>query len=105
MSVSYIGTHLIYISLLYVVAVRYQDMLTAQFKGKIRFTVAKKADSLYKVVSAASICAKVCSRGNLPLYSVPTIPAPIRRSLVTGWWKSGWTTQATKTIAAVTSTL
>mmetsp|Transcript_5155 Transcript_5155/g.7137 ORF Transcript_5155/g.7137 Transcript_5155/m.7137 type:complete len:301 (-) Transcript_5155:17-919(-) len=37
----------------------YQAKLTRHFKDKINFTVAKKADSLYKTVSAASICAKV----------------------------------------------
>lgn len=35
-----------------------------EFGGGIKFTVAKKADSLYKTVSAASIIAKV-SRGRL----------------------------------------
>lgn len=38
---------------------RYQAKLTKVFNNRIEFTVAKKADSLYKVVSAASICAKV----------------------------------------------
>lgn len=38
---------------------RYQDMLTRRFQNKIKFTVAKKADSIYPCVSAASICAKV----------------------------------------------
>lgn len=36
-----------------------QKKLDAHFGGKIEFTVRKKADSLYKCVSAASICAKV----------------------------------------------
>ncbi|KAJ1449648.1 ribonuclease H-like domain-containing protein, partial [Pelagophyceae sp. CCMP2097] len=37
----------------------YEKRLTAAFDGRIAFTVAKKADSLYKTVGAASICAKV----------------------------------------------
>lgn len=37
----------------------YEQFLTKHYKHQLRFTVAKKADSLYKVVSAASICAKV----------------------------------------------
>ena len=38
---------------------RYQDKLTRIFENRVAFTVAKKADSIYPVVSAASICAKV----------------------------------------------
>jgi ribonuclease H2 subunit A len=47
------------------VAERYQDYLTKAFQGRIKFTVTKKADSLFPVVSAASICAKVytCEHG------------------------------------------
>lgn len=37
---------------------KYQDKLTALFPG-IKCVVAKKADSIYPIVSAASICAKV----------------------------------------------
>ena len=36
----------------------YESWLKRQFKGQVDFTVRKKADALYKVVSAASICAK-----------------------------------------------
>lgn len=45
---------------------RYQDKLTRVFENKVAFTVAKKADSIYPVVSAASICAKVT-------YSIPSL--------------------------------
>lgn len=38
---------------------KYQDKLSGIFPG-IKITVAKKADATYPVVSAASICAKVC---------------------------------------------
>ncbi|GLE00405.1 hypothetical protein PINS_up009162 [Pythium insidiosum] len=37
----------------------YENFLTKHFHGTIEFRVAKKADSLFKVVSAASIAAKV----------------------------------------------
>jgi len=37
----------------------YSDRLTRHFDGRIAFTVAKKADSIYKCTGAASICAKV----------------------------------------------
>ena len=40
-------------------AATYQNKLTRIFNGRIVFTVSKKADSLYKTVSAASIAAKV----------------------------------------------
>lgn len=38
---------------------RYQAKLSAAFRHRIQFTVEKKADATYKVVSAASIAAKV----------------------------------------------
>lgn len=38
---------------------KYEAYLTRVFQNKIKFTVRAKADSIYKVVSAASICAKV----------------------------------------------
>jgi ribonuclease H2 subunit A len=37
----------------------YASHLTRQFNNRVQFTVCPKADSLYKIVSAASICAKV----------------------------------------------
>ena len=40
-------------------ATSYQNKLTRMFGGRISFTVSKKADSLFKTVSAASIAAKV----------------------------------------------
>mmetsp|Transcript_215 Transcript_215/g.574 ORF Transcript_215/g.574 Transcript_215/m.574 type:complete len:347 (-) Transcript_215:33-1073(-) len=37
----------------------YRDRLNRAFDGRVAFTVAKKADALYKCTGAASICAKV----------------------------------------------
>ncbi len=45
---------------------RYEEKLSRLFPS-IQFCVRKKADSLYPIVSAASICAKVM------LYSIPII--------------------------------
>ena len=44
---------------------RYQEYLSKAFQDRIKFTVTKKADSLFPVVSAASICAKVASRARV----------------------------------------
>ena len=44
---------------------KYRIKLTEKFPG-IKFVVAKKADSLYPVVSGASIVAKVISRIKFP---------------------------------------
>ena len=47
----------------------YESWLTRQFQGAVNFVVRKKADSLYKVVSAASICAKQTRDHELELYA------------------------------------
>lgn len=49
----------------------YESWLTRQFQGTLNFCVRKKADSLYKVVSAASICAKQTRDHELEEY-IPT---------------------------------
>ena len=49
----------------------YESWLTRQFQGAVNFVVRKKADSLYKVVSAASICAKQTRDHDLEAH-VPT---------------------------------
>jgi ribonuclease H2 subunit A len=47
----------------------YESWLTRQFQGTVNFCVRKKADSLFKVVSAASICAKQTRDHELEAYS------------------------------------
>ncbi|ODQ79027.1 hypothetical protein BABINDRAFT_180756 [Babjeviella inositovora NRRL Y-12698] len=47
--------------------VSYQTKLSARFPG-VKFTVAKKADAIYPIVSTASICAKVTRDYNLEFY-------------------------------------
>jgi ribonuclease H2 subunit A len=47
----------------------YENWLIRQFQGGVKFIVRKKADSLYKVVSAASICAKQTRDHELESYA------------------------------------
>ena len=53
----------------------YRARLDRAFDGAIAFTVAKKADALYKCTGAASICAKVCRDLSLErwAYDEPTV--------------------------------
>ena len=55
----------------------YQNKLTRMFNNRIVFTVSAKADSLFKTVSAASICAKVTRDRALKqwVYTEPALAA------------------------------
>ncbi|RKP36431.1 ribonuclease H-like domain-containing protein [Dimargaris cristalligena] len=61
---------------------KYQDKLSRIFPG-IQFTVTKKADSLFPIVSAASICAKVIRDAVLLHWRFSESIAPINRDELT----------------------
>ncbi|KAJ2087532.1 hypothetical protein IW138_004902 [Coemansia sp. RSA 986] len=64
----------------------YQRKLEQLFPG-IQFTVAKKADSLYPIVSAASVCAKVIRDAHLEhwVFAEPGVQKSVSRAFGSGY--------------------